>query len=105
MVKPDTIYRRRYRAKLRAQGLCIDCGKPKYRTLLRCAGCAAKDNERQLRYYYRKRDKRLEYYANRRKKRRDNDQCPNCGVKLDPDADQGMTYCINCRERNYSEVL
>ena len=90
-------YLSRYNIKLKKNGLCRRCRKPAYPGKVYCAYHLEMNNKfAQNSPNYGKNSK--ENNKRLRKRRVENRECLECGVPLDPDADFGKMYCMNCRD-------
>jgi len=74
-------YNMPYQAR-RDLGLCVRCLKPSLKNA-ECDTCRIRHNAQNVKRYHRLKGE---------------GRCP-CGALLDPDADMGRVYCINCREK------
>jgi hypothetical protein len=78
-------------------GLCVRCGKPKFKSFILCLDC--RDQHNYLNSEYRKKKHDKEYYKNRYKKNKkyseENNLCIRC---LNP-RDSKYKICSKCREK------
>jgi len=82
------MYRRNYKALHKENGLCLWCSRPASGRTLLC------EHHREI--------ERLRSAKNRRMlvdRYLQEGRCVRCSTPLDPEMDEGMTYCLSCRSR------
>lgn len=79
-------YARMWRAKRKAAGLCIDCGKPVAEGRIRCEFHLARTRERMKAHYERDKQNRI---------------CPGCGKHMS--YEDGVVFCLQCRDKMLAE--
>lgn len=81
-------------ARLKREGICIDCYGKALPFHIRCLGCLEKNRLARKKYYDSNREKCLDYLHTHRQYNKDHNLCLHCSAPIDDDDSNGSIYCL-----------
>lgn len=97
----DSAYKKRHKEL----GLCLNCSEPAFGGYATCFEHWFTHRESTRKSSVKYAEKNRTRGLKERLRRVAEGDCQTCGNKLDPDADEGLKNCMNCRSRDYRRAI